>query len=67
MPSDTSFLNPQDRWMCSEGVRCHRSGHRRQQSFLLLGPPPKWETLKPVLEERCYDCHGGIKTKAALT
>ncbi len=31
-----------------------------------LEPPPKWETLKPVLEERCYDCHGGIKTKGGV-
>ena len=26
----------------------------------------KWESLRPMLEERCYDCHGGIKTKGGV-
>ncbi len=27
---------------------------------------PTWGTLRPMLEERCYDCHGGIKTKGGV-
>ena len=26
----------------------------------------KWESLRPMLEEHCYDCHGGIKTKGGV-
>lgn len=28
--------------------------------------PPKWETLRPVLEERCYDCHGDGTNKGGV-
>lgn len=27
---------------------------------------PNWDALRPMLEERCYDCHGGIKTKGGV-
>src|SRR5438552_6632437 len=54
-----------------------RVRHLLTQSLLIIGichlpmllraaEPVKWDTLRPMLEERCYDCHGGIKTKGGV-
>ena len=32
----------------------------------LLQAAPDWNSLRPMLEEKCYDCHGGIKTKGGV-
>lgn len=31
-----------------------------------LSAAPDWNALRPMLEEKCYDCHGGIKTKGGV-
>jgi hypothetical protein len=33
---------------------------------MLAGEPPKWDSLRPMMEERCYDCHGAAKTKGGV-
>ncbi len=30
---------------------------------LCAAPVPDWKTIEPVFKSRCYDCHGGEKTK----
>ena len=37
-----------------------------QANLSAVEPPPKWDTLHPVLEDRCYDCHGDSKTKGGV-
>lgn len=35
-------------------------------SNLQAEEPIKWNSLRPMLEERCYDCHGAVKTKGGV-
>lgn len=35
-------------------------------SSLSAATPSQWEALRPMMAERCYDCHGAIKTKGGV-